>query len=88
MRFIKPLDEKMLHTIFKKYETIITVEDGVINGGFGSSIAEFSAKHHYLNKIEILGIPDAFPEHGTVEQLQQLSGVTPADILKKLELYL
>ena len=88
MRFIKPLDEKMLHKIFKKYETIITVEDGVINGGFGSSIAEFSAKHHYLNKIEILGIPDTFPQHGTVEQLQQLSGVASADILKKLELYL
>jgi 1-deoxy-D-xylulose-5-phosphate synthase len=88
MRFIKPLDERMLHTIFKEYETIITVEDGVIKGGFGSSIAEFSATHHYPNKIEILGIPDVFPEHGSVEELQQLSGISSAEILKKIELYL
>ena len=88
MRFIKPLDERMLHSIFKEYETIITIEDGVIKGGFGSSIAEFSAKHHYLNKIEILGIPDAFPEHGSVAELQQLSGISSAEILKKIELYI
>ncbi|MFT5435477.1 MAG: 1-deoxy-D-xylulose-5-phosphate synthase [Ulvibacter sp.] len=88
MRFIKPLDERMLHTVFKEYKTIITVEDGVIKGGFGSSIAEFSAKHHYLNKIEILGIPDTFPEHGSAEELQQLSGISSAEILKKLELYI
>ena len=87
MRFIKPLDETMLHTIFKEYETIITVEDGVIKGGFGSSVTEFSARHHYLNKIEVLGIPDIFPEHGTVEELQQLSGISSAEILKKIELY-
>ncbi len=88
MRFIKPLDKRMLHSIFKKYETIITVEDGVVKGGFGSSIAEFSAEHHYHNKIEILGIPDTFPEHGSVEELQQLSGISSAEILKKIELYI
>jgi 1-deoxy-D-xylulose-5-phosphate synthase len=88
MRFIKPLDERMLHAIFKEYETIITVEDGVIKGGFGSCIVEFSAKHHYLNKIEVLGIPDTFPEHGSVEELQQLSGISSAEILKKLALYI
>jgi 1-deoxy-D-xylulose-5-phosphate synthase len=88
MRFIKPLDERMLHVIFKEHETIITVEDGVIKGGFGSSIAEFSVQHHYLNKIEILGIADTFPEHGSVEELQQLSGISSEAILKTIEQYL
>ena len=88
MRFIKPLDEKMLHVIFKEYKTIITIEDGVIKGGFGSSIAEFSALHNYPNKIELLGIPDVFPEHGSVEELQQLSGISSAEILKKIEFYI
>jgi len=88
MRFIKPLDEEMLHNIFKEYETIISIEDGVIKGGFGSSIAEFSAKHNYINKLEILGIPDTFPEHGSVEELQLLSGISSKEILKKLELYI
>ena len=88
MRFIKPLDEEMLHNIFKEYETIISIEDGVIKGGFGSSIAEFSAKHNYINKLEILGIPDTFPEHGSLEELQLLSGISSKEILKKLELYI
>ena len=88
MRFIKPLDEKMLHLIFKEYETIITIEDGVIKGGFGGSITEFSAQHNYPNKIEILGIPDIFPEHGSVEELQHLSGISPEEILKKIEFYI
>tara|TARA_R110000772_G_scaffold150581_1_gene261288 strand:+ start:682 stop:2469 length:1788 start_codon:yes stop_codon:yes gene_type:complete len=88
MRFIKPLDERLLHTIFKEYETLITIEDGVRKGGFGSSIAEFSAAHHYPNKIEILGIADTFPEHGSVEELQQLSGISSDAILKTIGQYL
>jgi 1-deoxy-D-xylulose-5-phosphate synthase len=88
MRFIKPLDEEMLHTIFKAHKTIITIEDGVIAGGFGSSIAEFSTKNHYPNKIEILGIPDTFPEHGSVEELQDIAGISSEEILKTIEHYL
>lgn len=70
--FIKPLDIKLLHTIFSSFERIITIEDGAINGGFGTAILEFSAVNNYKNNIEILGIPDVFIEHGTVSQLQQL----------------
>ncbi|MCD0468333.1 1-deoxy-D-xylulose-5-phosphate synthase [Flavobacterium sp. JAS] len=70
--FIKPLDIKLLHNIFSSFERIITIEDGAINGGFGSAILEFAAVNNYKNNIEILGIPDVFIEHGTVSQLQQL----------------
>ncbi|MDP5106510.1 MAG: 1-deoxy-D-xylulose-5-phosphate synthase [Polaribacter sp.] len=80
MRFIKPLDENLVHRIFKKYQTIITVEDGTINGGFGSSILEFSAKNNYKNNIKILGIPDEFIEHGSVEILQQKIGLDATSI--------
>ncbi|KFF18438.1 1-deoxy-D-xylulose-5-phosphate synthase [Flavobacterium hydatis] len=73
--FIKPLDNKLLQAIFSKYPTIITIEDGAINGGFGTAILEFSALHNYNTKIQILGIPDTFIEHGTVTELQQLCNI-------------
>ncbi|RTY93964.1 1-deoxy-D-xylulose-5-phosphate synthase [Flavobacterium sp. GT3R68] len=69
--FVKPLDENVLHTIFTKFENIITIEDGVIKGGFGSAVTEFAAQHRYHASIKTLGIPDEFIEHGTVEELQQ-----------------
>ncbi|TRX38537.1 1-deoxy-D-xylulose-5-phosphate synthase [Flavobacterium sp. ZT3R18] len=69
--FVKPLDEKELHTIFSKYESIITIEDGVLNGGFGSAILEFAATHKYSSKIQLLGIPDVFIEQGSVDEQQQ-----------------
>jgi 1-deoxy-D-xylulose-5-phosphate synthase len=69
--FVKPLDENLLHTIFTTFENIITIEDGVIKGGFGTTIAEFASKNNYNSKVKILGIPDEFIEHGTVEELQQ-----------------
>ncbi len=69
--FVKPLDEKLLHTIFNEFETIMTIEDGVIKGGFGSAVLEFSVQNNYTSKIQILGIPDEFIEHGTVEELQR-----------------
>ena len=69
--FVKPLDEMLLHTIFLKFDTIITIEDGVITGGFGSAILEFAAANSYHSKIHLLGVPDVFIEHGTVLELQQ-----------------
>ncbi len=69
--FVKPLDEQLLHRILKDFESIITIEDGVIQGGFGSAILEFAAQNNYTSKIKILGIPDEFIEQGTVEQQQQ-----------------
>ncbi|MBP4139464.1 1-deoxy-D-xylulose-5-phosphate synthase [Flavobacterium geliluteum] len=70
--FIKPLDYKVLNYTFSSFKEIITVEDGTISGGFGSAILEFAAANNFSNKITILGVPDAFIEHGTVSQLQQL----------------
>ena len=75
MRFVKPLDEALLHRIFKTHYNIVTVEDNALSGGFGSVILEFAARHHYKNKIEVLGIPDNFIEHGRVDELQTLVGL-------------
>ncbi|MDI1257382.1 MAG: 1-deoxy-D-xylulose-5-phosphate synthase [Flavobacterium sp.] len=73
--FIKPLDEKLLHEIFAQFETVITIEDGTIKGGFGSGITEFAAFHQYNSKIIVLGIPDEFIEHGDMESLQRFSKI-------------
>ncbi len=69
MRFAKPLDEKLLHEICKKFNTIITVEDGCLQGGFGSAILEFIANHNYQIPVKRLGIPDEFINHGSQEEL-------------------
>ena len=69
LRFVKPLDTRLLHTIFKTYSTLITIEDGVISGGFGSAILEFAAAHHYKNEVIVKGIPDVFIEQGPVDTL-------------------
>ena len=83
MRFVKPLDEGLLHTVFDKFNKIITVEDSIIKGGFGSAILEFANEHHYTNKsIECLGIPDEFIEHGSVEELHKSVGLDVLSIKK------
>lgn len=69
MRFVKPIDEVMLHEVFTKYKKVITVEDGTVVGGFGSAVLEFMNKHGYTAAIKILGIPDRLVEHGTPKQL-------------------
>jgi len=71
MRFVKPLDETLLHQLFKTHQTIITIEDGTIKGGFGSEVLEFASRNNYSNSIKILGIPDIFIEHGSVNELQK-----------------
>jgi 1-deoxy-D-xylulose-5-phosphate synthase len=75
MRFVKPLDERLLHEVFKKHKTIFTIEDGTITGGFGAAILEFASKNEYQNKIKVLGIPDSFTEHGSVLELQYQIGL-------------
>ena len=69
MRFVKPLDENLLHEVFGKFNKIITVEDGTIVGGFGSAVLEFMNAHHYNAEIKMLGIPDKIIEHGTLKEL-------------------
>jgi 1-deoxy-D-xylulose-5-phosphate synthase len=70
--FTKPLDTNLLLSIFKKFSTIITIEEGVINGGFGSAVLEFAAANNFKNNIQLLGVPDLFIEHGTTDQLQYI----------------
>ncbi|MEO9805420.1 MAG: 1-deoxy-D-xylulose-5-phosphate synthase [Reichenbachiella sp.] len=77
MRFVKPLDKEMLHEIFKKYKYVITVEDGCLQGGFGSAILEFMVDHDYQSKVLRLGIPDQIVEHGTQMELHKECGFDP-----------
>jgi 1-deoxy-D-xylulose-5-phosphate synthase len=75
MRFAKPLDTDLLHTIGQQFSKIITVEDGTVIGGFGSAVVEFMAEHGYTPQIKILGIPDRLVEHGTPKQLYEEIGI-------------
>ena len=68
MRFVKPLDEELLHSVCRKFKNIITVEDGVVSGGFGSAVLEFMSENNYSSKVVRLGIPDKFIEHATQHQ--------------------
>lgn len=80
MRFVKPLDEAMLHEIFTRFTKVITVEDGCVQGGFGSAILEFMADHSYMAEVKRLGIPDAIVEHGEQLQLHKECGFDPKGI--------
>ncbi|MBU1823276.1 MAG: 1-deoxy-D-xylulose-5-phosphate synthase [Bacteroidetes bacterium] len=82
MRFVKPLDEEMLHEIFRKFERVITVEDGCLQGGFGSAVLEFMTDHGYTSRIKRLGIPDRIVEHGEQEQLHHECGFDPEGIVR------
>jgi 1-deoxy-D-xylulose-5-phosphate synthase len=87
MRFVKPLDETLLHAILKKYDTIITIEDNSVKGGFGSAVLEFASVNDYRNNIKVLGIPDVFIEHGSVNELQKTIGLdveSISELLNKL----
>jgi 1-deoxy-D-xylulose-5-phosphate synthase len=80
MRFAKPLDEKMLHEIFQKYDKVLTIEDGCLQGGFGSAVLEFMADNNYQAQVKRLGIPDKYLEHGSQMQLHHEAGFAPQDI--------
>ena len=87
MRFAKPVDEEMLHEVFKKFNKIITVEDGTVVGGFGSAVLEFMNAHSYKAEVKILGIPDRLVEHGTPKQLYAEVGLDAngiADTIRKM----
>ncbi|MFM7510787.1 MAG: 1-deoxy-D-xylulose-5-phosphate synthase [Bacteroidota bacterium] len=74
MRFVKPLDEALLHEVFQRYPKLITVEDGTVKGGFGSAILEFMAANGYKNDLRMLGIPDRLVEHGSPAELHRECG--------------
>ncbi|KAB7528833.1 1-deoxy-D-xylulose-5-phosphate synthase [Flagellimonas olearia] len=75
MRFIKPLDKKLLDTVFNTYDHIITLEDGCEIGGFGSAVLEFANAEHYVKPVTIFGIPDKFVGHGTISETHKLAGI-------------
>lgn len=86
MRFVKPLDETLLHEALNTYEKIITVEDGAVTGGFGTAVLEFMAQHGYKNEIKILGIPDRVVEHGTLKELHRECGYDADSIAETIRL--
>ena len=84
MRFVKPLDEALLHQVFKKFTKVITVEDGCLAGGFGSVVLEFMAQNSYTAQVKRLGIPDAFIEQGSQKELHKICGYDADGIAKAI----
>lgn len=84
-RFIKPIDDKMLRSLLKNFEYMITMEDGVLNGGFGSAVAEFITDNSCFNKLIRFGIPDRFIEHGKVELLEKELGLDTNSMAEKIK---
>ena len=85
MRFVKPLDENLLHEIFSKFDRVITVEDGCLQGGFGSAVAEFMIDKGYYSKLKRLGIPDSIVEHGEPSDLYKECGIDTEGIVKAVK---
>ena len=85
MRFVKPLDSELLHTIFTTYDSVVTVEDGAIKGGFGSAILEFCATNDYKTPLKLIGIPDAFVEQGSISELQNDIGLSVSALRKTFQ---
>ena len=85
MRFVKPIDETLLHEVFTKFDKVITVEDGCIMGGFGSAVIEFMADNGYSAKVVRLGIPDKYIHHGTADELQHDCGFDAMSIAAKVK---
>jgi 1-deoxy-D-xylulose-5-phosphate synthase len=85
LRFVKPLDEELLHEVFSKFKKIITVEDGCIEGGFGSAVLEFMADHNYFAEVKRLGAPDRVVEQGEQQELQHECGFDREGIQKAVE---
>jgi 1-deoxy-D-xylulose-5-phosphate synthase len=85
MRFVKPLDEVLLHEVFTKFDKVITVEDGCLMGGMGSAILEFMVDNGYSSKVVRLGVPDKYIHHGTQKELHAEAGFDTASMIKEAE---
>lgn len=85
MRWVKPLDTEILHTVFKNFDQIITIEDGTLAGGFGSAVLEFMCDNTYRANIKRLGIPDKFIEHGTQQELYKVCGFDTEAIVSTIK---
>lgn len=85
MRFLKPIDEEILEEVGQRFKYVITIEDGIRNGGMGSAVVEWMSDHQYTPRIVRLGLPDRFVEHGSVAELQSLLGIDCAGIKKAIK---
>ena len=85
LRFLKPLDEELLHEVGKQFARILTVEDGVRIGGMGTAVLEFMADHGYSPQVKRIGVPDTFVEHGNVQELYRICQMDEDEIVKQLE---
>ena len=85
MRYLKPIDEELLHEVAGKFKNIITIEDGTVKGGLGSAVAEFMAQHGYTPHIHTMGIPDEFVEHGSTSELYRLCKMDKAAVLEIIQ---
>ena len=85
LRFLKPLDEALLHEVGKNFTRIITIEDGVLKGGMGSAVLEFMADNGYTPRVSRIGIPDGFVEHGSVKELYHLCGMDEDGLLRVMK---
>lgn len=85
MRFIKPLDGNLLEEIGKKFKKVITIEDGVRNGGFGSAVLEWFNDHGYAPSVQRMGLPDEFVAHGSVDELRRIVGLDAPHIRQVIE---
>jgi len=88
MRFVAPIDEEALHSVFNRFDKVITVEDGMLKGGFGSAVIEFMCDNNYTAQVKRLGIPDYFVEHGTQEELYKECGFDSLAIADTIRLML
>lgn len=84
LRFLKPLDEELLHEAGRNFRRIVTIEDGVREGGMGSAVLEFMADNNYTPHVARIGVPDAFIEHGTVQELYRLCGMDEEGIYQSI----
>ncbi len=85
MRYLKPIDEKALHKVFKNFDHIITVEDGALIGGLGTAVSEFKSRNNYTSSVISLGIPDKFIEHGKPQELYRLCGFDSESIFERMK---
>lgn len=88
MRFVKPLDEEILHHVGKNFKSVITIEDGTIVGGFGSAVLEFMSENAYTPAVKRMGVPDRFIDHGTPQELQKECGFDVDGIIKTVKSFI
>ena len=87
MRFLKPIDEELLHEVGRKFKYVVTLEDGVKKGGLGSAVTEFMTENGYTSRVHVMGLPDAFVEHGASSELYRLCKMDKASVLEAISNY-